>query len=216
MFINPSARSRVAPTSPPLPDLRHDFHSLLPDYKVTPLVSLPHVAQELGLRHVFMKDESHRLGLPAFKILGASWAIYKAVAEKCRLQLNTPLAELGPAAQAQGLKLVTCTEGNWGRATARMAKYLHIPAVVFVPNFMNEETQAKIASEGANVIVVEGDYDDSIKAARKEAESANALLVMDTVSLQKSVDSLGSPYLRDTTKSLTTRQHHTTCGSSAL
>ncbi|KAF2661733.1 tryptophan synthase beta subunit-like PLP-dependent enzyme [Lophiostoma macrostomum CBS 122681] len=133
------------------------FHEQLPDYNVTPLVDLPDLARELGLGHILLKDESNRFGLPAFKILGASWAIYKAVASKCSLPLTVSLEELGKEAKARKLALVTCTEGNWGRATARMAKYLGVEARIFIPG------------EGADVVVVEGTYDDSFQAARHEA-----------------------------------------------
>jgi diaminopropionate ammonia-lyase len=154
------------------------FHKSLPDYAVTPLVPLPDLARQLGLGHVFLKDESNRLGLPAFKILGASWAIYKAVARKCNLPLSASLEELGDAAHKAEIKLVTCTEGNWGRAVARMAKYLRVKALIFVPSFMDEATQKKIEGEGATVVVVDGDYDQSISKAREEANKGG-MLVMD-------------------------------------
>jgi diaminopropionate ammonia-lyase len=139
---------------------------------------LPDLAKQLGLGHVLLKDESNRLGLPAFKILGASWAVYKAVAAQCGLPLNSSLKEVGVAAKTSGIRLVTCTEGNWGRAVSRMAKYLDLTAIIFVPDFMDQATQRKIESEGAEVVVVDGDYDFSIKAAREEADKGG-LLVMD-------------------------------------
>ncbi|KAF2477930.1 tryptophan synthase beta subunit-like PLP-dependent enzyme [Lindgomyces ingoldianus] len=178
MHINPSAKSWKYDDLAVDPAVEN-FHRHLPDYNETPLVSLPEVANELGLGHVLMKDESHRFGLPAFKILGASWAIYKAVAARCEMPLTCGLRELGSSARGNKLELVTCTEGNWGRATARMAKYLQIPATVFVPELMDQATQENISSEGAKVVVVEGDYDASIQAARKETETGNGLLVMD-------------------------------------
>ncbi|KAF2259454.1 tryptophan synthase beta subunit-like PLP-dependent enzyme [Lojkania enalia] len=179
MFFNSSACSWVYQGSAPDPSVE-TFHCRLPDYNTTPLINLPMVAKELGLGHVVIKDESHRLGLPAFKILGASWAIYKAVAQECNIALPCPLEELGGAARTHGIKLITCTEGNWGRAVARMAKYLGIPATIFVPDFMDEATQDKISREGAKVVVVDGDYDVSIQAARDEVENESSLLVMDT------------------------------------
>jgi hypothetical protein len=177
MFHNPSAASwkHSGPSANPAVE---PFHRTLPGYAVTPLIPLPDLAKELGLGHILSKDESNRLGLPAFKILGASWAIYKAVAVKCSLPLTASLQELGEAAREANIELVTCTEGNWGRAVARMAKYLQIKAVIFVPDFMDEATQKKIKSEGAKVIVVDGDYDYSIAKARKEADKGG-MLVMD-------------------------------------
>jgi diaminopropionate ammonia-lyase len=177
MFHNPSAAfwKHSGPCANPAVE---PFHHTLPGYAVTPLIALPGLAKELGLGQVLLKDESNRLGLPAFKILGASWAIYKAVAAKCSLPLTASLQELGEAAREANIELVTCTEGNWGRAVARMAKYLQIKAVIFVPEFMDEATQKKIESEGTKVIVADGDYDDSIAKAREEADKGG-ILVMD-------------------------------------
>lgn len=177
MYLNPEAsswtyhgttKSEIEP-----------FHRSLPGYATTPLVALPDVAKELGLRHVLIKDESNRLGLPAFKILGISWAVCNAVAERCKMSPSSSLEELGKAARQEGMRLVTCTEGNCGRAVSRMAKYLDINAVVFVPSFMDAPTQKKIESEGATVIVVDGDYDHSVECARQEAEEEGSLLVLD-------------------------------------
>lgn len=159
-----------------------DFHRTLPSYGRTPLHSLPELAAELGLGHVLLKDESDRFGLPSFKILGASWGVYRAVAEKLEIPIDDPglsLEVLGDAARFHNLSLVTCTEGNWGRAVARMAKYLGIPAKIFVPSFMPVTTQTRIGSEGAGVVVVPGSYDDSVVVAKKEAEKDGSLLVMD-------------------------------------
>lgn len=178
MFQNPSAATWIYPGGPYGNQAVEQFHKHLPDYSVTPLTPLPEVAKDLGLGSVLLKDESCRLGLPAFKILGASWAVYRAIAERCELPLTVTLKELGIAANKEGIKLVTCTEGNWGRAVARMGKYLQLKATIFVPDFMDRATQQKIEGEGAQVIVVDGDYDFSIKKAREEAESGG-LLIMD-------------------------------------
>lgn len=61
------------------------FHRTLPHYNHTPLVSLPEIAEELGIGHLLLKDEGSRLGLPAFKILGASWATVQAISKTLRL-----------------------------------------------------------------------------------------------------------------------------------
>lgn len=166
------------------------FHQKLPQYRETPLHSLPSVARELGLGHVLIKDESNRFGLPSFKILGASWAVFNALTERLSLDphhvLHTPQdpaslwTHLGSEATSEGLTLVTCTEGNWGRAVACMAKYVRVPAIIFVPSFMPETTRNRIRSEGAELVVIDGDYDDSVAAARKKADSdRQAVLVMD-------------------------------------
>src|SRR5688500_9399961 len=55
------------------------FHRALPGYRPTPLVEAPRAAEALGVERVLVKDESGRLGLPSFKVLGASWATYRAL-----------------------------------------------------------------------------------------------------------------------------------------
>ncbi|GAP90665.1 putative diaminopropionate ammonia-lyase [Rosellinia necatrix] len=158
------------------------FHETLPDYNKTPLHSLPHVARELGLAHVLVKDESNRFGLPAFKILGASWAVYRAVGWQLGIPVaegQIPIVELGAKARRAGVEIITATEGNCGRAVARMAKYMGIPARVWVPSFMPEGTRELIRGEDAEVTVVEGSYDDLIPIVSEEAEDRDTILILD-------------------------------------
>ena len=159
-FSRPAARSWVDSSS--FVSARA-FHESLPGYARTPLIDLPSLARELRVGRVLVKDESARLGLPAFKILGASWA--------CQQVLDaTP-----------GAALVTATDGNHGRAVARMAAHLGTTATVFVPAVMLEETASLIASEGAQVVRGEGDYDDTVRqAAAYAARSPQRALVQDT------------------------------------
>lgn len=158
------------------------FHETLPDYNKTPLHSLPDVAHELGLGHVLVKDESNRFGLPAFKILGASWAVYRAIGWQLGIPVaegQIPIAELGAKARKAGVEIVTATEGNCGRAVARMAKYMGITTRVWVPSFMPEATRELIRGEDAEVIVIEGSYDDLIPIVWEEAEDRDTILILD-------------------------------------
>ncbi|KAF1979446.1 tryptophan synthase beta subunit-like PLP-dependent enzyme [Bimuria novae-zelandiae CBS 107.79] len=179
MFLNSSAASWKYDGRTGNPEVA-SFHRRLSDYNITPLHSLPELAKELGVGHVLLKDESNRFGLPAFKILGASWATHRAVAAKCNLPLDSSVEVLGVVARKAGIRIITCTAGNWGRAVARMSKYMQIPVTVFVPNTMDEPTQDKIASERAKVVVVDGDYDQAILVARRESEAPESILMMDT------------------------------------
>ena len=159
------------------------FHASLPGYAPTPLTEVPALASELGAGRVFVKDESSRLGLPAFKVLGASWAIH-------RLLTGEPAAPAGPdglanlrnaAARRPGLTFVTATDGNHGRAVARVARLIGIPAHVFVPAMTDHATRAAIASENAEVIRINGTYDDAVATARQWADDhSGAALVQDT------------------------------------
>src|ERR687894_1903656 len=128
-----------------------EFHRRLPDYAVTPLVDAPALADRLGVGKVWVKDESWRLGLPAFKILGASWAVFKA--------LEAHSGGIGEWRDVEGLRerlapllpltLAAATDGNHGRAVARMARLLGLGALIFVPNDMAWARVEAIRSEGA-------------------------------------------------------------------
>lgn len=179
IFLNPSAAHYHHIQDSADPQILR-FHQRLPDYGITPLIPLPTVASDMGLGKVFLKDESQRFGLPSFKILGASWSIYCTLVARCGLSLDSSLDHVGKAAKEHCLAVVTCSEGNWGRAVSRMARYLGIPATVFVPRYMDDATWNKIASEGATVKRVAGEYDDAITAAVEASKEQNMLLVMDT------------------------------------
>ena len=150
-------------TSPAGPTDAQAFHRSLPGYAPTPLICMPALAVELGVGRVLIKDESSRFGLPAFKVLGASWACHQVLAEQ------------------PGAMLVTATDGNHGRAISRMAAHLGVDATVFVPERMLPRTAGRIADEGATVVRVEGDYDSAVQtAAVFAAEQPGRALVQDT------------------------------------
>lgn len=154
----PTLRVEGAPT---------DFHRSLPGYRPTPLRSASKIARQLGLGEVRVKVESNRFGLPAYKILGASWAIYRELAATAETPFaartleawRAQVATLGPCT------LVAATDGNHGRAVARVAHWLGLGAEIFVPHDMTQARQAAIASEGATVKPVHGSYDDAVAAA---------------------------------------------------
>ncbi|HEV2073566.1 MAG TPA: diaminopropionate ammonia-lyase [Thermomicrobiales bacterium] len=163
--------------APPLP-----FHRLLPGYEPTPIVELTDLAREVGIGRITAKIETTRLGLPAFKILGASWAIYR---ELCRRlpgleerweslddlrQQITPLGEL---------TFVAATDGNHGRAVAHMARQLGQRAHILVPAGMAPARIDAIESEGAAVEVIDGTYDDAIVASAALMDRSH-LVISDT------------------------------------
>lgn len=159
-FARPHARAWTCAT--PGAQVR-DFHASLPGYARTPLVPLPGLAAELGVGRVFVKDESSRLGLPAFKVLGASWA--------CRQVLQG----------RPDVTLVTATDGNHGRAVARMAAHFGARATVFVPEVMLPQTASLIEGEGADVVWVDADYDEAVRRAAAYADARpDHALVQDT------------------------------------
>jgi len=158
-YENAAARSwRTAPA----PAEVLAFHQSLPGYRPTPLTAVPSLASELGVGQVLVKDESHRLGLPAFKALGAWWAIHRALQDRP-----------GP------VELVTATDGNHGRAVARRAAMLGLPSHVFVPDVVSDAAIDAIRSEGATVTVVPDSYDAAVAEAASYA-SEDRLLIQDS------------------------------------
>lgn len=163
----------------------HALHRSMPGYAPTPLRELPALAGELGVGRVFVKDESDRLGLPAFKILGASWAVCRAVVQWLGVSPEcvtvAGLQEQLAAAGSPDLGIVTATDGNHGRAAAHMAGFLGLRARVYVPAGVSEHALAAIRAEGAEVIPGGPTYDDAVAtAAASAAADPRNLLVQDT------------------------------------
>jgi diaminopropionate ammonia-lyase len=145
-----------------------DFHRRMPAYSPTLLLDAPDLAEKLGVGRLLMKAETRRMGLPSFKILGASWATYQAICAhighepKPWRNINELAANL---AYLKPFKLATATDGNHGRAVAFMARLLGFEAHVFVPAGMADARIQAMEKEGAAVSIVDGDYDDAIDAS---------------------------------------------------
>jgi len=164
------------------------FHRGLPGFAPTALHDLPGLATELGVSRVLVKDESWRAGLPAFKILGASWAAARAVRREWLADdpvpmelatLRSALAVLRERDPSRRLAFVTATDGNHGRAVARAAALLGVQARILVPRGTVAARIDAIAGEGAEVEVVDGSYDDAVARAA-ELASPDRLVISDT------------------------------------
>jgi len=163
------------------------FHAGLPGYRPTDLCELPALARELRVGRVFVKDESTRLGLPAFKVLGASWAVARAVAGSAApagagaAAGDLSVAALRRAAAGHPVELVTATDGNHGRAVAWMGRLIGLRARVFVSRAVLAGARAGIAAEGAAVTVVNGPYDQAVeRAAAYAAAGPGRALIQDS------------------------------------
>lgn len=156
-------------------------HRRLPGYAPTPVVDLPGVATSVGATHVSVKDESSRLGLPSFKILGASWATYRLLVGRLGVEPDWgDIADLRAAIAPLGhLTLAAATDGNHGRAVAHVARWLGLGARIFVPEGTAAARITGIRSEGATVTVVDGTYDDAVRTSAREAAD-DVLVVSDT------------------------------------
>jgi diaminopropionate ammonia-lyase len=179
LWLNPAVSTVAAP---PSGSGVRAFHRRLAGYAPTPLVDVPALAERCGVGRVLVKAEVERLGLPAFKVLGASWATYRVLCERLGGEPEwattddlaaVVAAELGP------LRLVAATDGNHGRAVARVARLLRLDATILVPAGTAAARIDGIAGEGAEVVVVDGTYDDAVRASAAMA-SDQVLVVSDT------------------------------------
>jgi diaminopropionate ammonia-lyase len=159
-----------------------EMHRRLPGYQPAPLIDLPVIAHDLGLERLWLTDESSRLGLPAFKILGASWAVINTVQQRLGISSTdwSTIDELAALASTlRPMTLACATDGNHGRAVARMAKWLGFDALILVPGDMAPARIDAIRSEGAEVRVIDGSYDDAVDASAHLA-SDRCMVISDT------------------------------------
>jgi len=181
IFVNPASvhSIEVEAFSGPLPI---EFHRMMPGYRETPLLSLPDIAARLGVARVLVKDESTRLGLPSFKMLGASWATACAVRRQWLGDTDgvlTPEEIRAAIPEPESRRLVAATDGNHGRGVARMAGILGVACTIYVPKGTAASRIADIESEGATVHVVDGSYDDAIAVSARDAND-KTIVVSDT------------------------------------
>lgn len=166
LFINPHARKILAIASPSQDPVR--FHQKLPDYSPTPLLNPGELKNKLKVGTILVKHENDRFGLPAFKVLGASWAVYQLLKARYGIwdEHWKTVEDLKERLNIMNfLSLLTATDGNHGRGVARVAKWFGFTSRVFMPKGTTQMRIDDIRSEGATVEVVEGNYDKAVETA---------------------------------------------------
>lgn len=162
----------------------YDFHKSLPGYKATPLVELDDLAKYYRVQKLWLKDESKRFGLNAFKVLGGSYAIGKYLSQKLgrdmsELPFNVLISD-EVKKQLGDVTFVTATDGNHGRGVAWVANKLRQKSVVYMPKGSAKMRFDAIAREGADVSITDLNYDDAVRLANKGAEEHGWIMVQDT------------------------------------
>ena len=161
------------------------FHRSFPQYTVTPLASLKGMAERLGLGGLYVKDESYRFGLNAFKVLGGSFAMARYIAEKTGKPFEEMTYEYMTGEQLRRdfgqATFFTATDGNHGRGVAWAAKKLGQKAVVHMPKGTVQMRFDNIAREGAAVTIEELNYADCVRlAAAEAAQTEHGVVLQDT------------------------------------
>ncbi|WP_411740087.1 diaminopropionate ammonia-lyase [Peribacillus sp. S4] len=161
-----------------------NFHKSFPEYEVTPLQRLDELSKQLGVSNIWVKDESYRFGLNAFKVLGGSYAVGKYLAEK----LNVDISELSfeklrskeVKEKLGDITFVTATDGNHGRGLAWAVNRLGQKSVVYMPKGSSEIRLNNIRKEGSEASITDLNYDDTVRLASQKAKENGWVLVQDT------------------------------------
>ena len=186
------------------------FHSTFPGYAPTPLAELDTLAETLGIAGMYVKDESYRFGLNAFKGLGGSYSLGRYIAKKLGKEMSEPTVAAAPGKEmsepvssdsAGGktqaisfsditseetrrklgeITFVTATDGNHGRGVAWTAHMLGQKAVVYMPKGSVQERLENIRRLGAEAEITDMNYDDTVAFAARQAEEKGWILIQDT------------------------------------
>ncbi|MDD4725464.1 MAG: diaminopropionate ammonia-lyase [Tissierellia bacterium] len=161
-----------------------NFHATIEGYKATPLVSLDDLAKGLGVSRIYVKDESYRFGLNAFKGLGATYAIAKLLCEKLDVDINSIsfdyLKSPEVAERIKDMVFVTATDGNHGRAVAWAATQLGCKSIVYMPKGSSIRRLQHIKDAGADVSITDVNYDEAVRIAKRKAEEIGGYVIQDT------------------------------------
>lgn len=157
-----------------------EFHRQIEDYQPTPLVSLSLLAEKLGVKSILVKDESHRFGLNAFKVLGGSYALGSLLAEYLEINIKEIDLKTVSAKLDKQLVFTTATAGNHGTGVAWAAREMGQKAVVYMPKGSSLVSADRIRGLSAECIITDINYDDTVRLANKVAEENDWILVQDT------------------------------------
>jgi diaminopropionate ammonia-lyase len=160
------------------------FHRQIPGYRPSPLRNLAHLAGMFNLGGIWVKDESQRLDLNSFKVLGGSFAIYQFIRSQLGLDgedlTYEELVSEATRSKIGDITFATATDGNHGRGVAWGASKLNCNAVIYVHKDTSIARIRAIEAYGADVRVVNGNYDDAVHQASRDADANGWQIISDT------------------------------------
>lgn len=155
------------------------------NYQPTPLLSLKKIASKIGVKNIYYKDESSRLNLDSFKVLGGTYGVLKFIFDKLKNEISEELTlrkikEGYYADIISKYTVTTATDGNHGRAVAFGAKIFGCRCQIFIHSQVSIGRQKAMENLGANVIRISGNYDESLRLCKNEALRNNWHIISDT------------------------------------
>ncbi|NLV93500.1 MAG: diaminopropionate ammonia-lyase [Candidatus Riflebacteria bacterium] len=181
---NPNYSEAEEYFSPDVARKARKFHRQIPGFKMSPLLSLPNLAQMFDVGGIWVKDEANRLQINSFKILGGSYAVYKYLKNKLGLDKEEltyqELTSQNAKEKLGKITFATATDGNHGRGIAWAAQKLGHDCVVYVHEKTARARIDAIKSYGAQVKIIPGNYDDAVNQISKDAQINNWAVISDT------------------------------------
>ncbi len=160
------------------------YHQGFREYAPTPLQQLPALAKRFGFSQVYVKDESKRFGLNAFKVLGGVYALGRIVAERLGRDIEDitveELRQPETRKKVGDITFATATDGNHGRGVAWTAQQLGMKAVVYMPKGSAQIRADNIRATGAECTITDLNYDDAVRLADATAKKNGWVMVQDT------------------------------------
>ncbi|HLR43511.1 MAG TPA: diaminopropionate ammonia-lyase [Pseudogracilibacillus sp.] len=160
------------------------FQRSHPAYTKTPLRALSNFAELIGVKNVYVKDESSRFGLNAFKVLGGIYAIGKYMAERLGKDINElsfeQLQSDEVRAQIGQVTFISATDGNHGKGVAWAARELGQKAVIYLPKGSRQTRLDAVFAEGADGAITDKNYDETVQMCARLAEENDWVMVQDT------------------------------------
>ena len=162
----------------------YEYHKSFDAYSETPLVELKELAKLLGVKSIYVKDESYRFGLNAFKVLGGSCAIGQYIAGRLGKHIRDlsfrELISDEVKEKLGDITFITATDGNHGRGVAWTAHVLRQKSIVYMPKGSAQERLENIRKLGADASILDCNYDECVRRANAEAEKHGYVMVQDT------------------------------------
>lgn len=155
------------------------------NYKPSPLRELNELAAAIKIDAVLYKDEGERFGISSFKALGGAYAAQRVLQQQISESQNTTVSleqiRQGQCREAcSNITLVSATDGNHGRSLAWGCQRFGNPCRIYIHSEVSEGRAEIIRGFGADVIRIDGDYDESVRIAREDAQANGWFVVSDT------------------------------------
>lgn len=161
-----------------------NFHRTIPGYNMTPLYALPNLSHMLGVGGIYIKDEAKRLQMRSFKVMGGSYAVYRLIKQILKKEDEELSFDYLVSDEChkllEGVVLCSATDGNHGRGLAWTCNKMNLPCKIYVHSETSQARIDAITKFGAEVTVVNGNYDDAVRQASADAKENGWYVVSDT------------------------------------